>query len=313
MKLAITGALGHIGSRLIRSLQPGEVDEVILIDNLATQRYCSLFELPTGIRWRFVEADVTADSSGLAQLFAGADAVVHLAAITNAAGSFEIQEEVERVNCLGTERVAQACVRAGCRLLFLSTTSVYGVADGVVDENCPLEQLKPQSPYAESKLRAEQLISDLGKTSGLLFFIGRFGTIYGPSIGMRFHTAVNKFIWQACLGQPLSVWQTALDQKRPYLELGDAVEAIRFTLKNDLFDNQIYNVLTDNLSVRQITDAIRKYVPGLRIELVESRIMNQLSYEVDRSKFASRGFRFNGQLDDGIRESIQLLRPLITS
>jgi UDP-glucose 4-epimerase len=313
MKLVITGALGHIGSRLIHSLQPGEVDEVILIDNLATQRYCSLFELPTGICWRFVEADVTADNSGLAQLFDGADAVVHLAAITNAAASFEIQEEVERVNCLGTERVAQACVRAGCRLLFLSTTSVYGVADGVVDENCPPELLKPQSPYAESKLRAEQLIAELGKKSGLLFFIGRFGTIYGSSIGMRFHTAVNKFIWQACLGQPLSVWQTALDQKRPYLELGDAVEAIRFILKNDLFDNQIYNVLTDNLSVRQITDAIRKYVPGLCIELIDSRIMNQLSYEVDRSKFESRGFRFNGQLDDGIRESIHLLRPLIAS
>jgi len=313
MKLVITGALGHIGSRLIHSVEPGEYEEIILIDNLLTQRYCSLFNLPEGIRWRFLDIDVTADNGNLATLFDVADVVIHLAAITNAAASFEIQEEVERVNYVGTERVAQACADVGCRLLFLSTTSVYGVADGVVDEDCPPEQLKPQSPYAESKLRAERLLLDLGRISGLRFFIGRFGTIYGPSIGMRFHTAVNKFIWQACLGQPLTVWQTALDQKRPYLDLGDAVEAIRFILRKDLFDNEIYNVLTDNLTVRQITDVIRKYVPSLSIELVESQIMNQLSYTVAKSKFESHGFRFSGDLDKAIRDSIQLLQPLAAS
>jgi UDP-glucose 4-epimerase len=312
-KLVITGALGHIGSRLIHSLKPGDVDEVILIDNLSTQRYCSLFNLPARIQWRFVDADVTSEDVKLTELFAGADTVVHLAAITNAAASFEIQEEVERVNYIGTQRVAQACLQADCRLLFLSTTSVYGVSDGVVSENCSSDQLRPQSPYAESKLRAERLLAELGNRSGLRFFVGRFGTIYGASIGMRFHTAVNKFIWQACIGEPLSVWRTAMDQQRPYLELGDAVAAIRFILETELFDNEIYNVLTDNLSVRQITDTIRKYVPNVKIELVDSRIMNQLSYTVDRSKFEAQGFRFVGDLDTGIRESIELLRPLATS
>jgi UDP-glucose 4-epimerase len=313
MKLVITGALGHIGSRLIHTIEPGEFEEIILIDNLLTQRYCSLFNLPAGIRWRFLDIDVTADNANLDQLFSGIDAVVHLAAITNAAASFDIQEEVERVNYVGTERVARACAEVNCRLLFLSTTSVYGVADGIVDETCPPEDLKPQSPYAESKLRAERLLSEQASASGLRFFIGRFGTIYGNSIGMRFHTAVNKFIWQACVGEPLSVWRTALDQKRPYLELGDAVEAIRFVLRNDLFDNEIYNVLTDNVTVRQITDVVRKYVPDLRIELVESQIMNQLSYTVAKSKFESHGFRFKGDLDQAIADSIALLKPLSES
>jgi UDP-glucose 4-epimerase len=310
MKLVITGALGHIGSRLIHTVEAGEYEEIILIDSLLTQRYCSLFNLPAGICWRFSDVDVTADDARLEELFSGADAVVHLGAITNAPASFALKEEVERVNYVGTERVARACAAVDCRLLFLSTTSVYGVADGTVDESCPREDLKPQSPYAESKLRAEQLLVEQGKQSGLRFFIGRFGTIYGPSIGMRFHTAVNKFIWQACLGQPLSVWRTALDQKRPYLELGDAVDAIRFVLRTDLFDNQIYNVLTDNLTVCQITDAIRKYVPDLCIELVDAEIMNQLSYTVDKSKFESLGFQFKGDLDKAIRDSISLLQPL---
>jgi nucleoside-diphosphate-sugar epimerase len=62
MKLVITGALGHIGSALIHALTPRDVTQVILIDDLSTQRYCSLFNLPPGIEWKFVEADITKDT-----------------------------------------------------------------------------------------------------------------------------------------------------------------------------------------------------------------------------------------------------------
>jgi nucleoside-diphosphate-sugar epimerase len=313
MKLVITGALGHIGSRLIRELQPAEFGEVLLIDDLSAQRYGSLFELPAAIRWRFVEGDVASGSLELEPLFSGARAVVHLAAVTNAAASFEMQKEVERVNFVGTERVARACARTGSRLFFPSTTSVYGVSSGMVDEACPPEALKPQSPYAESKIRAERMLAQLGRDLGLRYFAGRLGTIYGASPGMRFHTAVNKFIWQACVGQPLTVWRTAMDQRRPYLDVGDAVEAIRFVLRGDLFNGHVYNVLTENLTVRQIVDAIREQVGDLRVELVDTRIMNQLSYEVDRRKFEALGFGFRGDLHRGIRETVALLRALIRS
>ena len=311
MKIVITGALGHIGSRLIHTLRPGEFSEVVLLDNLSVQRQNVLFNLPKGVPWRFIEADVIAGPVRLDEVFAGAHAVVHLAAITNAEASFDMEAQVESVNFEGTERVARACVAAGCRLLFPSTTSVYGVSSGVVSEDCPPDQLKPQSPYAESKLRAEQMLAELGRSAGLRFFCARFGTIYGPSAGMRFHTAVNRFIWQACTGQPLTVWRTALEQRRPYLDLGDAVEAIRFVIRKDLFDGRIYNVLTDNLTVQQIVDAIRRHVPGARVELVDRRIMNQLSYAVDRARFEAQGFRFQGNLDRAIGDTVKLLAALL--
>jgi len=95
MKLVITGALGHIGSSLIRNLGGMAWDEVVLIDNLATQRYCSLFNLPENVPFRFVEADVLSDR--MEPLLSGADVVIHLAAITNAAGSFDREKEVEEV------------------------------------------------------------------------------------------------------------------------------------------------------------------------------------------------------------------------
>src|SRR5437867_13412502 len=102
MKVVVTGALGHIGSRLIHQLPailPGV--EMLLLDNLSTQRYCSLFNLPREATYRFVETDVL--TGDLISLFKDASAVVHLAAITDATTSFEKKDEVEEVNYVGTE------------------------------------------------------------------------------------------------------------------------------------------------------------------------------------------------------------------
>ena len=307
-RILITGALGHIGSRFIHHLRPGEYDEVVLLDNLATQRYASLFNLPERVPFRLVEEDVC--KADLGQVFDGIDVVIHLAAITDAANSFEIKDQVERVNFHGTQRVAEACLTCGCKLVFLSTTSVYGTTAAVVDETCSVDELKPQSPYAASKLRSEQHLQLLGRRNGLRFVICRFGTIYGASIGMRFHTAINKFVWQASTGQPLTVWRTALSQKRPYLELGDAVRVLDFILEMDRFDNQIYNVLTENATVAQVIELIHNYVPDAEVEYVDSQIMNQLSYEVSCDEFRSLGFEFRGSLAGGISETVDLIREL---
>jgi UDP-glucose 4-epimerase len=306
MKLLITGPLGHIGSKFIHSIKPGEYEQVLLLDNLMTQRYCSLFDLPKGVPFQFIEADIC--SADLETLFKGVDVVVHFAAITDAAGSFENEIRVEQVNFEGTERVARACVTNGCRMVFFSTTSVYGTQENLVDENCSIEELNPQSPYARSKLKAEQLLQNLGETKDLKFVICRFGTIFGTSVGMRFHTAINKFCWQACVGLPITVWRTALNQRRPYLDLSDAIGAIEFIIKRDLFDRQIYNVLTENSTVSEIVDIIRFHIPDTQIEYVDSKIMNQLSYEVACEKFKSLGFGFQGSISQGVRETIDLLR-----
>lgn len=301
MRILITGALGHIGSRLIRELPVRWPDaEILFVDNMLTQRYPSLFDLPGGCRYHFFELDVT--QSDLAQIVKGCDAVVHLAAMTDAANSFSNKAELEENNFQASARVAEVCRDHGVHLIHLSSTSVYGVAEGVATEE---SLVTPQSPYAETKLKEEKLLSGM---PDLRFLTYRFGTIAGISPGMRFHTAVNKFCWLAVMGQPITVWRTALDQCRPYLDLGDAIEAIFYALESRLCDRRIYNVVTQNMTVGEVTKLIKAEIPDLSIEFVDTQIMNQLSYEVSGARLKAVGFTPSGSIGRCITDTIHLLR-----
>ena len=305
MKILITGCCGHIGSALIRELPKKLPDcEITGIDNFRSQRFCALFNLPKD-RFTFIEGDVR--TLDLSVLFEGHDVVIHLAAITDAANSFDNAEELETNNFLSTKAVAEAACHNKVRLISLSSTSVYGTQNRQVTEDCCESDLTPQSPYAETKLKEEKLLEDMSTSSAGITCL-RFGTIFGISSGMRFHTAVNKFCWQAATNQPVTVWSSAYEQVRPYLSLDDGVEAFAHVIRKELFSGyQLFNVLTDNYSVKDVVDTIRVYIPKLKIEFVDAKIMNQFSYDVSNDKFAHTGFAVSGSLDKSIEETINLL------
>ena len=297
MKIVITGALGHIGSKLIRNIPTFFPDsKIILIDNLITQRYASLYNLPESTKYKFIECDIT--NKNLSKIIQGSKAVIHLAALTNAELSFSNPEEIERNNFISTQKISDYCRGYDVPMIHVSSTSVYGTQKKIVDENCSIQELKPQSPYAETKLKEENYLID----KNLKFTSLRFGTIYGFSVGMRFHTAVNKFCWQALLGEPITIWETAYHQKRPYLDIIDACHAIIHVIKNNLYNREIYNILSGNHTVKDISDIIRKFIPDLKEEFIQSPIMNQLSFEVSSQKFRETGFIFRGSIEKSLQE-----------
>ena len=306
MKITVTGGLGHIGSALIRSnLALIGVEEIVVIDSLSTQRFSSLFDLSQNPKITFIDKSVEELNSRDLEIIKGSKALIHLAAMTDASGSVNKKDELFKNNLGSTEVVIKLCIAEGIKLVFPSSTSVYGSQLSLVDENSL--DLNPQSPYAECKLMEEALIRK-SVASGLAGVILRFGTIHGVSPGMRFHTAVNKFCFDYTLDKPLSVWRTAINQYRPYLALSDAIRAMQHVITNEIYDGQIYNVLTGNLSLQKIITTIEE-IGGrpARIEYVDSPIMNQFSYEVSKLKFEETGFEYQGSLNEDISDTLKIL------
>lgn len=308
MKLLVTGALGHIGSKLIREYSKREDIELIrMLDNLSTQRFCSLFNLPEKKKYEFIEGDIT-NRECIKSALKGIDVVIHLAAITDAPSTLNNSENTFKINLEGTKILLEESAKAGVKkFLFPSTTSVYGEAEGVVDELT--SDLRPQSPYAEAKLKAEQEAVMAYKNLGLHTIILRMGTIFGISEGMRFHTAVNKFCFLASLGKPLTVWDSALNSKRPYLDLEDDISAFHFLEKNGK-PGEIYNVLTKNFTMGEIIEAIKRAVPDVRIEVTKSPILNQKPYHVSDEKLKKLGFIPRGDLNRSIKETVDLFKAI---
>ena len=306
MKLIITGSCGHIGSYLAeRMYLIPKIKKTILIDSLESNRHCSLFNISNKNNLSFFQIDLSKKKS--LDKFKDADYLIHLASMTNAEKSFGKEKEMYKNNLDCMNNTVDFCKKNKVKLIHLSSTSVYGKQAELVDETCEKKYLKPQSPYAKIKLIEENILK---KTKKIRFSTFRFGTIAGYSKGIRFHTAVNKFCLNAALNQDITVYKTALNQYRPYLSLRDAFKVFKFCIEKNFFRNDIFNILSGNFTVNQILTKIKNKKKTIKVKLVNSEIMNQLSYHVDDSKIRKYGLRLNSDLQKDINETLKLFTYL---
>lgn len=307
MNLLITGGCGHIGSYLIENIHKiPKIKKTYVVDNLLTTQIQSFFNNSKKNKIKFFIKDLTKKNS--LKKFNKIDYVIHLASMTNAANSFKRKKLMYKNNISCMKNVIDFCIKNKCKLIHISSTSVYGKQTKLVDENCEKKYLKPQSPYADIKLIEENMLKRNKKKIKYTTF--RFGTISGISKGMRFHTAVNQFCLNASLEQPINVYKTALNQYRPYLSVKDAFKLFKLTIEKDLFKNDIYNALSENCTVKQILKKINKYKKKIKIKFVSSKIMNQLSYHVDKKKLTNEGISLNNKIENDIRDTIKTLRNI---
>jgi UDP-glucose 4-epimerase len=307
MKILITGACGHIGSYFIENLYKiKKVKKAFLIDNLKSNRFNSLFNTNKKNKVEFYLKDLN-DIKSLDQ-FKGISIVFHFASMTNAEKSFGKEREMfsNNLNCLKT--VIKFCEKTNAKLVHLSSTSVYGKQADLVDETCEKKYLKPQSPYAKIKIMEENILKK--NTKLIKYNTFRFGTIAGVSRGIRFHTAVNSFCLNAAIGEKIKVYKTALHQYRPYLSLEDAFKLFKFCIDKNFFENDIYNVVSNNFTVNQIINKIKKLKKNIKISYVSSAIMNQLSYHVDKKKLSDRGLFLNSNLDRDVADTLNLFKNI---
>lgn len=214
----VTGGAGFIGSHAARAfLDRGYA--VTVLDSLVSG---ARENVPAGAT--FVQGDIR-DEDALARACRGAYGVVHLAALVSVPESVQHPEETLDVNVRGTSLVFEAALRAGCkRVVYASSAAVYGDEPSLPKrEDSPL---RPQSPYAESKVENERLAERLA-ARGLSSLGLRFFNVYGP--GQRadhaYASVIPQFVARAKRGEALSVSGDGA-QTRDFVHVRDVADAL---------------------------------------------------------------------------------------
>ncbi|MFX1295156.1 MAG: NAD-dependent epimerase/dehydratase family protein [Promethearchaeota archaeon] len=309
MKFLVLGGCGYLGSLLIREYLPSEFPNSLIriYDNMFKDRYVSLFDLPKNANYEIVQADVR-DKEMLAKAFKDIDVAIYLADITNAPISFERKELTEAVNYQGAMNVFHQAIKNNIKkFIYTSSASVYGPTSGVVDETY---ECKPISPYGIFKLKTETEGMRLAREKNRKVVALRLGTVVGYSIGMRFDTIIDVFSFQASVGKSLSVFDSALQEARPYVHIRDVCRAYIWAIKNNEINREIINIVSDNWNMTQVLDTLKKYIPDLKYEIVNTPSLNQLSYKLDDSKARKYGFQPQYTIDQGINELLEKFKQI---
>ena len=169
MRVALTGATGYTGGRLLARLR-ADGHQVAALARATARPPAGA----PGVRW--VEGDLT-DADALKRLVEGVDAVVHLAAVYRTAGHPD--SYYHDVNVGGTERLLDASARAGVRrFVHTSTVGVHGdVKEPPADETAPIA---PGDIYQQTKAEGEAIAFDYHRRRGLPVAVIRPAAIYGP-------------------------------------------------------------------------------------------------------------------------------------
>ena len=301
MKILITGACGYLGSELVRNLK--EKNELILVDNLY-QRTSKRINSSKNLK--FVKKDI--EKMNFNNYLKKVDYIIHLANISNTTLKKNDSSKIIKTNLESLDKIILSCIKNDVKLLYISTSTVYGKQKKIVNENLKKSFYKPYNLYSKTKLLAERKINDF-RSKKLKFSILRLGTLYGQSPNTRYDTGIQKFLEDARLGKYIFINKRYFDFKKSYLSLNDGVRAIKYVLKKNFFNGETYNVSGINQSIKQIIKYIKKEKPKIKLKFTNQNIINQTPCNISSNKFINSGFLFK----DDIKKSIKKAMNFITN
>lgn len=263
MNILITGGAGYIGTGLIAALSSKNVtDKIIVYDNLSRGNYSLFLGNTWNTKIEFIQGDIL-DNRSLKKAMEGTDVVYHLAAKVTTPFANLDPHIYEQINHWGTSEVVTAVEETQVKqLIYLSSTSVYGASDQLVNEQT---RTNPATFYGTSKLRGEQHVSrlvDKGKA-----VIIRAGNVYGLSPSMRFDAVINRFAFEANFLKRISIKGSG-KQSRAFIHL-DKISEVLADLPFNEVPSGVYNLAQSNYSVLDLVDTFKELIPELEFIFVD--------------------------------------------
>jgi UDP-glucose 4-epimerase len=259
-RVLITGGAGFIGSNLAHYLS--KRNEVIVIDDMSTGRMENL----KGFDGEIIKEDVTE----LTDLPKGMDFIFHLAAYISVPGSVLEPERNDNINILGTQNILVTSKKAGVKkLVFASSAAVYG---DVPETGLPITEgrvLMPASPYAGSKMTAEDYCLAYNDMFGLRTTVLRMFNVYGPrqDPNSQYASVIPAFIKKVSEGQRPIIYGDGT-QTRDFVYVGDVVRAFELAAENKGSDGQVMNIASGKgTSIKELSREVVK-AAGKRLEPV---------------------------------------------
>lgn len=285
MKVLVVGGAGYLG---------GAVTDLLVQSNHETRVYDSLVYEDSYLKAvDFVYGDIR-DRANLKRHLKWADCVIWLAALVGD-GACALNPDIStELNHLALAWMAE---NFDGRIIFMSTCSVYGAQDGILDESSPIN---PLSIYAVTKFAAE---AHLKNKNAIIF---RLGTLFGLSdrfSRIRLDLVVNTMTAKAHTEGRLSVFGGA--QYRPLLHVRDAAQAV--------FDNietkakGVYNLHKTNIKMSDLAQEVKKQFPKIKVEKIEMKFEDARNYRVSSDKAKKIGFSPRLTPTEGIKELKELL------
>jgi dTDP-glucose 4,6-dehydratase len=232
-KVLVTGAAGFLGSHLVDALLTAG-HEVVGVDNFSTGNKQNLAHLENVKKFKFHELDISLGLSELAN--SKIDYIYHMASPASPPLYMKLAMETMQVNTAGTQHLLQHAQRTGARLLFASTSEIYGD---------PLEHpqresywgnvnsIGPRSVYDEAKRFGETLLAHFDREGLAETVIIRIFNTYGPRMDPNDGRVVSSFLRDGILGKPLQVFGDG-KQTRSFCYVSDLITGILAAMESGI-------------------------------------------------------------------------------
>jgi nucleoside-diphosphate-sugar epimerase len=242
LKVLVTGAAGFLGSHLVdRLLADG--DRVVGVDNFVTGSPANLEHLGGDLPFEFVEADVSLPWTW-AQSVEKPDLVMHFASPASPIDYGREPLATMSVNALGAMHGVELAHATGARLLFASTSEVYGDPLEHPQRETYWGNVNPigvRACYDEAKRYAEAYVTSAIRMLGIDARIVRIFNTYGPRMQPGDGRVIPNFCLAALAGQPLTVYGNG-HQTRSFCYVSDLVEGIVRFAKEDVVAERVVNL-----------------------------------------------------------------------